>query len=287
MLVLLATGCQLLSSQKKKKGYDYCYANAHGLYVAKYGHEPVRVFVNGSDASLSPDGTKIAYTDQGAADHGRRIGVFDLEAGRVSIYDTACHNCYGPIWSPDGGHLVYNAYTGKDWCIKMVDKDGQHPNELAVDDDGLAGFFSPSWSADGKKVAVQNMASVCIYALDGRVLQQIPFEQFDTAIQFSNESNFLLAGKEDKLVFWGSVGESPSKPNAPSAVFVYDLGTAKTSRLSPMGYECWHPVIKGDTIFCRGRHGTSHKENTYRMDLDGGNFKLAYKDRVGLSFASR
>src|ERR1700744_6493854 len=106
LFVLAGTGCQLLSH--KKKGYDYCYSNGHGVYVANYGHDPVHVYVNGTDACLSPDGTRIAYTDQGAADHSRRIGVFDLEAGKVTILDSGCHNCYGPSWSPDGAYLVYN-----------------------------------------------------------------------------------------------------------------------------------------------------------------------------------
>jgi TolB protein len=285
LFVVLGTGCRLFSHQKK--GYDYCYTNSHGLYVANYGHEPVRVYVNGNDGSLSPDGTLIAYTDLGAPDHHRRIGIFDLEAGKVSLLDTACHNCYGPVWSPDGNRIAYNAHMDKEWSIKYVDKEGKHPVELATDDDGLAGFYSPTWSADGKKLAVQNMTGVYIYDLDGHVLRTVPFQQLDSTIQFSNQSSFLLASKEDKLVFWGSVNESSSRIDVPTAVFVYDISTARTSRISPKGYDCWRPVLKGDTIYCRGRHGNSLKENTYRMDLDGGNFKVAYKDRVDISFARR
>lgn len=78
LLALALCGCQ----SAQKKGYDYCYANSHGLYVGNYGHDPVHVYVNGTDACLSPDGTRIAYTDLGAQDHVRRIGVFDLQGGK-------------------------------------------------------------------------------------------------------------------------------------------------------------------------------------------------------------
>lgn len=283
-MVVVVSSCQ----SSGKKSYDYCYASAHGLYVGNYGKDPVHVYVNGTDACLSPDGTKIAYTDLGAPDRVRRIGVFDLEAGKVTLMDTSCHNCYGPVWSPDGEYLVYNAMIGTEWGVKCVDKDNQHAMAVAVPHDSVDGYFSPTWSADSRKIAVQNMSGVDIYDLDGKVLRSIPFEQIDTAIQFSNESSFMLTGSEDKIVFWGSDGSGVgARADAPAAVFVYDLATAKTNRISPKGYDCWRPVIKGDTVFCRGRHGNSLKENTYRMDLDGGHFKLAYKDKIDISFAQR
>ena len=278
--------CACKSAQKKS--YDYCYANGHGLYVGNYGHDPVHVYVNGTDAHLSPDGTRIAYTDMGAPDHARRIGVFDLEAGKVTLMDTGCHNCFGPVWSPDGNYLVYNAMTGNEWGIKCVDKDNLHPLQIVNAEDSLEGFFSPTWSSDSRKIAVQNMSGVYIFDLDGKMVRSIPFGRFDTSIQFSSESSFMLTGREDKLVFWGSDGSAvTARDDAPAAVFVYDLATARTNRISPKGYDCWRPVIKGDTIFCRGRHGSSLKENTYRMDMDGGHFKLAYKDKVDISFAER
>jgi len=282
LLALALCGCQ----SAQMKGYDYCYATAHGLYVGNYGHDPVHVYVNGTDACLSPDGTRIAYTDMGAADHVRRIGVFDLEAGKVTLMDTACHNCYGPVWSPDGTYIAYNAMLGYEWGIKCVDKDNLHPWKVAEDPDGLGGLSSPTWSADSRKIAVENSAAVFIYDLDGNVLRSIPFEQIDRAI--SSASMFNLTGRGHKLVFWGTVGaDSTPAAAAPAAVFVYDLATSRMNRISPKGYDCWRPVIKGDTIFCRGRHGNSLKENTYRMDMDGGNFKLAYKDKIDISFAQR
>ena len=111
------------------------------------------------------------------------------------------------------------------------------------------------------------------------MFETILFDQFDSTISFTSESNFELNTKEDKLIFWGGGSQA--------AVYVYDLGTSKTMRISPKGYDCWRPIVRGDTVYCRGRHGNSPKENTYRMDMDGGNFKLAYKDKVDISFASR
>src|ERR1700749_1673431 len=95
-VVCLFGSCGLVSS--KKKVFDYAYVNSKGLYAVADGKEPTRIFVNGTEPRLSPDGRKIAYTDVGGVAGERRIGVFDLEAGKVSILDSGCHNCYGPSW---------------------------------------------------------------------------------------------------------------------------------------------------------------------------------------------
>ena len=60
LIALALCGCQ----SAQKKSYDYCYANGHGLYVGNYGHDPVHVYVNGTDACLSPDGTRIAFVSR-------------------------------------------------------------------------------------------------------------------------------------------------------------------------------------------------------------------------------
>ncbi|HEY4108795.1 hypothetical protein [Puia sp.] len=282
--VCFFASCSLFSG--KKKVFDYCYVNSKGLYAVAYGKEPTRIFVNGTDPRLSPDGRKIAYTDVGGKDHERRIGVFDLEAGKVTILDTACHNCYGPVWSPDGNYLVYNAFTGRSWGIKYIDKENQHAVELGAPTDSL-GFSSPTWSADGKKIVVQNMSAVYIYGLDGRVLQRVGFEQMDSSLSFSSSTSFMLNKSEDKLIYWAGVGEEARSGEPHTAVFVHDLGAGKSMRISPRGYECWQPVLKGDTVFCNGKKGAAGKENIYRMDLDGGHFAVAYKNKIDVSFASR
>jgi len=283
--VCLLASCSLFSS--KKKVFDYAYVNGKGLYAAAYGKEPTRIFINGTDPRLSPDGRKIAYTDIGGKGHERRIGVFDLEAGKVTILDTACHNCYGPVWSPDGNYLVYNAFTVKNWGIRYVDKDNQHVVELATSTDSLLGFSAPTWSSDGKKIVVQNTSAVYIYSVGGRVLQSVPLEQMDSSLAFSSSTTFVLNKNEDKLVYWAGVPSDVKSGEPHTAVFVHDLGAGKSVRISPKGYECWQPILRGDTVYCNGKKGAGGKSNVYRMDLNGKNFEVALKNKIDVSFAAR
>ena len=238
LLALPGMGCRSFST-REKRGFDYCYQGLHGWYVANYGPgDPQHVYINGDGPMLSPDGTCIAYTDNGAPDHQRRIAVLNLEAGKVMVLDTACHNCYGPVWSPDGEYLAYNAFTGKDWSIKYVDKDNLHPAVLAAPD-SVTGYFSPTWSSDSRKIVIQNMSAIYVYDLDGKVIRRLAVSQLDSSVSISSASTFLLNGEEDKLVFWGEVDEAVDNMEyPPRAVFVYDLTTGKTSRISPKGYDC-------------------------------------------------
>ena len=225
----------------------------------------------------------VAYTISDSVNPDRRIGMMDLETGRAVILDTACHNCYGPVWSPDERFLAYNAFTGSEWGIKYVDTGGRHADFLARPRDGQ-GYYSPSWTADSKKVLVQDMSAVYFVDLKGTILTTIPFNDIDTNISASSTMNFLLTPKEDKLIYAsGNKMDTVVAPNSdetPSYIFSYDMSSKKVTRLTLGKYDCFYPVLRGDTIFCHGWDplGGEHQlTNLYRLNMNGGDFKLAFK----------
>jgi Tol biopolymer transport system component len=118
--------------------------NADGSGVTE-----LRVF--GSDPSLSPDGTKIAYcslresiysqiyvmNSDGTADH------------RVTNFDTG--DACGPVWSHDGKKIAFYAFAltrpSRNAQIFIMDADGS--NQKKITDRGM----DPSWSPDDKQIA--------------------------------------------------------------------------------------------------------------------------------------
>jgi len=268
---------------KPRRTYDYCYTNSSGIFVFNAGDRIGRqIKLDATDVHLSPDGTMLAYTYSDSANPERRIGMMDLETGRAVILDTACQNCYGPVWSPDGKYLAYNAFTGSEWGIKYVDTGGRHADFLARPD--THGYYSPSWTADSKRVLVQNMSAVYFIDLKGTIVKTIPFQDIDTNITASSSMSFLLTPKEDKLIYstglkWDSV-PAPNSDETPNYIFSYDMNSKKVIRLTQGKYNCFYPVLRGDTIFCHGWNPTGREHeltNLYRMDVNGGNFKLAFK----------
>jgi hypothetical protein len=81
-----------------------------GVYVFRSGDPAgTRIPLPGMDAKLSPDGAYLAFTYLVEPEDDRRIGLMNLTTLKTSLVDSACHNCYGPVWSPDGKRLAYNA----------------------------------------------------------------------------------------------------------------------------------------------------------------------------------
>ena len=280
-ILTLFMGCK---HSPARKVYDYCYSNKKGTYVATAGNPSgVRIKLSITDVKLSPDGTHLAYTDYSAPDHERRIGMMDLTTQKSVILDSACHNCYGPVWSPDGKYLAYNAMQGQQWNIKFIDIDKGTATFLTAHAGNL-GNFSPVWTADSKKIIVQDMAGIYIINLNGEILRTIDMNAMDSTLLLGSSTQFFLTPKEDKLIFAGQRSTDSALANdegePPVHLFAYDPEAKKLTELGPKDHSTYDPVFKGDTIFCggyalRGKGGF----NIYSMDVAGGNFKLAFRGR--------
>ena len=267
-----------------RKAYDYCYSNRSGLFVCNAGDPSgIHIKLSVTDAKLSPDGTCLAYTDLNSPDQERRIGLMDLTTLKTALLDSGCHNCYGPVWSPDGKYLAYNAMQGQQWNVKYINiKSGKAA--FLTPRAGKLGNFSPGWSADSKKIILQqDVAAIYIIDLNGNILRTIDMSNMDSTLLISSSTQFLLAGKEDKLIFDSPTTSDSTDTNdegePPPRLFAYDLDAKKVTLLGPVDHICYDPVLKGDTIFCTGYKDKGKGiMNIYSMDLSGAHFRLAFKD---------
>lgn len=93
-------------------------------------------------AAPSPDGSKIAFTAQGAL---WIIAAAGGEATRISNWNV---EPTAPVWSPDGARIAFQTYTtGGNYHIWTIAPDGSDPYELTT---GYYDDREPAWSPDGR-----------------------------------------------------------------------------------------------------------------------------------------
>ncbi|MEJ2539574.1 MAG: prolyl oligopeptidase family serine peptidase [Gemmatimonadota bacterium] len=107
------------------------------------GSEPVSLG-SGSGPVLSPDGERLAYTDDG------RIQVRSLPDGEPRPVAVPRSGAGGLVWSPDGSRLAFVSSRGDHAFVGVVDVESGTYRYLdpSVDRDG-----SPAWSREGDRLA--------------------------------------------------------------------------------------------------------------------------------------
>ncbi len=93
---------------------------------------------------LSPDGRRVAYTQEAAG--ARQVFLLGLRTGQVRQLTASEKNVTDPQWAPDGERLAFVRET----AIWMVGADGSRPTLVT---DHPAGNKAPRWSPDGRRIA--------------------------------------------------------------------------------------------------------------------------------------
>jgi serine/threonine-protein kinase len=103
-----------------------------------------------NDPALSPDGKRLAITigTAGASD----LWVYDLEREIPTKLPTGGHVLLGPVWAPDGKHLVYGSEPSNNNGVMWIRADGGGEPQLLTRDDTHRGQVPASVSPDGRFV---------------------------------------------------------------------------------------------------------------------------------------
>jgi len=137
----------------------------------------LRTDVHVAQVAVSPDGTRLAYTDVSAANEIYDLYVADLRSGKQRRIARGLHL---PAWSPDGRWIA--ARTGGDSArLDVIAVDGRarfHIARLTYDETPVP----PAWSPDGSRLLVTRY-EVHSVRRDGHAWRRITHERpgFDLA----------------------------------------------------------------------------------------------------------
>ncbi len=115
--------------------------------------------------SVSPDGTKVAYT-VGAANHGQ-IHVVDVDTGadRQVVFDGTPADLR-PHWSPDGTRLVFERYSGSTYQLMVGSPDGGPVTAIGPMRPDKTGGAEVQFSPDGASIVAFYNADKTSWLLD-------------------------------------------------------------------------------------------------------------------------
>jgi Ca2+-binding RTX toxin-like protein len=111
--------------------------------------------VTGTDATWSPDGTRIAYINGDTLWSADAAGKdpLSLESGLVR----PAADVTGPVWSPDGKEIALSTAT----TLLAIAADGSGSRSLFEGDNA-----NPSWSFDGSEIAFEHASTIWLAGRD-------------------------------------------------------------------------------------------------------------------------
>ncbi|MEP1151603.1 MAG: DPP IV N-terminal domain-containing protein [Balneola sp.] len=135
------------------------------LYLANVdGTEQKRITNNDlqeSFPSVSPDGSKVAYSQQG------EIWIALINGSQpTKVTDDDCNDegrCIEPSWSPNGDKLTYS----RNGDIYITNIDGTETLNITESDE--VSEYAPKWSPDGSEIAFTQQAQSAVGPLDTEI----------------------------------------------------------------------------------------------------------------------
>ncbi len=225
------------------------FERGNSVWVANLDGTAAKKIVAGSLPNISSDGTRLAFnTDQNSKTRpgpGRHIAVADLANGKVTIFkDIPSDNCFGPVWSPDGSKLAFFIMADKEWHLGLVNADGsgfRFAKNAGLKSDA---FGAPTWARDGKSIFCHDLDNLYHIDLDGNVLKKWALSKVLT--EASMNGNDRLSVSPDGKTFLMDVDldaehERKNWDGLQPAVYVFDFGTEKTSRVTAKDDFVWNP----------------------------------------------
>jgi len=138
---------------------------------------------------VSPDGRRVAVPCR--VNENRQLWIFDTTRETFSRLTLGEENEHGPLWTPDGERIAYQAGTSKEWSIQWRASNGSDDAEQLTTLSGMPA----SWTPDGETLVFVHLAEgnwdIWVQRLDGEVRPLIESPYSETCPTVSPDGRWL------------------------------------------------------------------------------------------------
>ena len=259
------------------------FERGESIWIAKLDGTGAKKIVDGSQPEISPDGSRVAYnTNDSQKGVIRHLAIFNLATGKVTKFDKIpSDNSYGPTWSPDSKQLLFNTFIGSDWQIALINADGDGYRVLTATEADKT-VYAPAWTADGKSFFSQDIQSIYLMDLDGKVIKKWDIHAIIPNGDMSSASRLSASPDGKSLIMDVDMSGEKNRPDwdgSPPAIWLLDLASGKAKRLTKVGLFAWQPYWINTEDYLFISQGVKEKEpSLYRESINGKLNKPILKD---------
>lgn len=233
----------------------------------------LRPLSDGADPSISPDGTKVAYT-QSDAEGNRRIAICDPATGQSDLVEgIEGSNEFGPVWSSDGKTLVFHHFDESDWSLAAVNAAGG--GFRIVIDKGVrqaAAFANIPGTTKWLCHDLEGFYLAEIGEAGAAKIEALPGAKPVEGLSMPGCISVSPDGKHALFESFVDAETGPDDEGPPTAIFMVEIGSGKITRVSPKGLHADHPSwLPGGREFLFGSYDPkTQQESVHRMAIEPG-----------------
>ena len=190
--------------------------------------------------------------------------------GRIAWFGVKVNHIL-PIWSPDGKALFFNHFQESDWGLARAEPGG---GGFRVFDKLAARPGAYGWFPDGKALLCHNLESFFVLTFDetgAATRRDVPKTGDLTGLSVPSRIAVAPDGKRALFERLIDADTGPDDEGPPSAVFLLEIQSGQTKRLTPKGFNAAYPswLPDGKEFLFSAFDVKTSKSSIYRALADG------------------
>lgn len=285
--IIIAVLCAVIVSCQTAGARTIAFQRDGGIWISDMAGQNQQFLCRGYDPEISPDGRHVAFTHYEhvgpSIGPNRYIALCDIASKETRVLTSIPgHNHFGPAWSPRGDMIAFSSYLNTAWGVGVVQQTDTGYRLLT---EGVKSqVYAPTWTYPGDHILCHGDGYLFTLDAGGGIVRRVPYREIVGDYGVTSATAFALSRDGKYLLFDADVpGESmEGLHEPPGAVFVHNVSSGETTRLTPPGicgfYPSWY--ADGRVLFSGFRATDIHQGGSagitprvYTVDMSGDNLK--------------